>query len=323
MGGMEFSEGLVTRGINNIYTVMKDEQSFICRIKGKQLTSVKNEYNPIAVGDYVSFTADCQILARIERTNCFQRWNDKGRCNQTVVANMDQIAIVTSANTPPFRPRFIDRCIACCINVKPLIIMNKSDILLTEDEFARFSLFHTLGYRIIAVSSQSGENMDELKALLAGKKTAFIGQSGVGKSTLINTLLQSNQKTSDLCEKYNRGCHTTNHALMLFAGDMTIVDTPGVREILPPHGDAHRIAQSFPEFLEPAKRCAYDCCLHDNEPQCAVKKMVEEGKIDPDRYESYLRILESLKTMTPAWMKNEDNKSHKGQKYRYDDGSEE
>ncbi|WP_320129306.1 ribosome small subunit-dependent GTPase A [uncultured Sphaerochaeta sp.] len=303
---MEQHIGLVTRGINNIYSVSENENRYLCRIKGKQLTSVVGEYNPIAVGDMVAFvvsgTNEGLITDRLDRKNSFQRWNIKGQCNQTVVANMDMIVCVCSADTPPFRPRFIDRVIACCQEVPVMLVMNKNDIMLTEDEFERFALYKKLGYPIIGVSAKTGENLEDLNRMLAGKTVAFVGQSGVGKSTLINRLLSTEQKTNEVSAKYNRGKHTTNYSLMIEGPDYILVDTPGVREILVPHGDPHRIAESFPEFREPSKECSYDHCLHNDEPDCKVKLLVEQGKIHSDRYDSYLRMLASLDTKAPEWM---------------------
>ncbi len=306
--------GLVTRGINNIYTVEAEGKSFLCRIKGKQLLSVTDEYNPLAVGDLVAFNAinerEGLITERLERKNSFQRWNVKKGLNQTVVANMDLIICVTSVESPPFRPRFIDRVIACSQNVDVMIVLNKSDILLTEDEHERFSLFGKLGYKTLAVSAKTGENMDELEKILANKKVAFVGQSGVGKSTLINRLLGSEQKTGDISEKYNRGKHTTNHAILIHGKHFDIADTPGVREFLVPHNDAHQLEHAFPEFAEFSHECSYEGCLHQDEPGCKVKDAVEKDLIHFDRYESYLRMIASLDEKKPEWMgKNDRSKS--------------
>ncbi len=124
--------GIILRGINNIYTVGCENVNYTCRIKGKLLSSVNDEYNPLAVGDLVEFVPSDNmeglILERKERKNCFQRWNVKGQCNQTVVANMDLIVCVASCKNPPLRPRFIDRVIACCNNVNLLLVLNKADL---------------------------------------------------------------------------------------------------------------------------------------------------------------------------------------------------
>jgi len=307
---MEKMIGTIERGINNIYTVSCRSSKYLCRIKGKQLMQVTGEYNPLAVGDEVSFQVTSAdeglILDRMPRRNCFQRWNVKGSSNQTIVANMDLIVCVTSSDTPPFRPRFIDRVIACSQDVKVLLVMNKNDILLTEDEYERFMLYKELGYDILGVSALTGENIDELCELLNGKTVAFIGQSGVGKSTLINRILDAGQRTGEVSTKFNRGRHTTNHALMIKGPHFTIVDTPGFREIMVPHGDPHRLLPAFPEFATPSLKCSYLGCLHNDEPECEVKRLVEEGEIHYDRYESYLRMLASLEDKTPEWMGKRD-----------------
>lgn len=300
--------GTVYRSINNIYTVKNNEGSFLCRIKGKHLEQAEGEYNPIVVGDEVEFVPTSAeeglVLSRIDRTSFFARWNAKKEKNQVICANMDQLICVCSAMTPPFRPRFVDRVIACSRNTEIIVCMNKSDILLTEDEFERFSLYKKLGFRILSVSAKTGENIDELVTLLKGKRTAFVGQSGVGKSSLVNRITGKEQRVGELSEKYNRGCHTTNHALLLEGDGFFIIDTPGFREISVPHDDPHLVAKAFPEFFIPSQSCSYDSCLHVDEPGCHVKELVEEGKINADRYESYLRILESLEDRSPVWSRN-------------------
>lgn len=299
--------GTVLRSINNIYSVRTEEKAeYNCRIKGKRLEEAEGDYNPIVVGDRVEFEPYANneglVTHRLPRNTQFQRWNVKKQCNQTICANMDLLVCVCSVESPPFRPRFIDRVIACCRNVDVLICMNKNDILLTEDEFERFSLYSQLGYRTISVSAQTGENVDKLVEILKGKTTAFVGQSGVGKSSLVNAILGTNQRVGDISEKYNRGTHTTNHAISLDGDGFTLIDTPGFREISVPHDSQKLIEQSFPEFRNAI--CEFDSCLHINEPGCGVIKMVEEGKINEDRYESYLRMIESLEDRSPVWSRN-------------------
>lgn len=301
-------EGTVLRSINNIYSVRSGKSIFLCRIKGKQLSQAKGEYNPIVCGDSVVFeqtgTDEGLVISRNPRRSEFSRWNAKVQNNQTVCANMDMVVCVCSVESPPFRPRFIDRVLACCRNVDILICMNKSDILLTDDEFERFSLYSKLGYSVLSVSAQTGENLEGLKKMLFGKVSSFVGQSGVGKSSLVNAILGSCQRVGQVSAKYNRGCHTTNYAAFLDGDDFSIIDTPGFREISVPHDSIRAVADSFPEIREAAAKCEYDSCTHTGESGCEVARRVEEGIINSDRYSSYLRIVEGLDDRRPVWGRN-------------------
>ncbi len=298
-------KGIIIRGINNIYNVEAENQIFECRIKGKLLNDVNDEYNPLAVGDFVEFDktneVEGQIIQRLERKNSFRRWNMKGKCNQTVVANMDLIVCVASCGSPPFRPRFIDRVIASCENVEILIVLNKSDIKLQGWELERYNLFKELGYETLLVSAKEKTNLDLLIKKIENKVVAFVGQSGVGKSTIINEILGTSQRTSYVSEKYDRGRHTTNYSILLRKDNLTIIDTPGVREIMVPHRSPVEIADSFPEFVTNKDKCAFNMCTHTSEPDCEIIKMVEKGDINSDRYESYLRMIDSLLLQGPKW----------------------
>lgn len=312
---MEEYKGIVTRGINNIYSVipleakgkLEEAPSYSCRIKGKVLQDVEESYNPIAVGDVVLFTLHHQdeglILKRLERTNYFSRWNAKRGANQTLVANMDLVIIVSSTDDPPFRPRFIDRAIVCAHTTPVMIVLNKCDLMLTESEHERFLHYDKLGYDTFLMSAFDEEGIIALKNRLAGKTVAFIGQSGVGKSTIVNGLLGKGtvQKIGEISNKYHRGKHTTNHAKMIDAGSMIVVDTPGMREIMIPHVDPYIIAESFPEFRKYQDKCSFTHCLHTHEPGCAVKEAVETGGILEDRYESYVRMVISIEDRPESW----------------------
>lgn len=296
---------------NNVYTArsIEDGGIYTCRIKGKVLKTATIEYNPVAVGDIAigeSYSDnEALILSIEERKSSFRRWNVKAELNQTIAANQDLTAIVLSALSPPFRPRFVDRAIASNSGADILLVMNKSDYGLTEDEFDRWKLYKELGYDIIAVSSLTGEGIEELKNKLKGKIAAFVGQSGVGKSTLINTLTGKNLKTGDISDKYNRGRHTTTHSTFIECSEFSLIDTPGVREILVPLEDTALVKESFPELRD--LDCAYPGCLHRGEEGCIVPALVSSGKIDEDRYLGYLRIIDSIEGRKPFYARKKRN----------------
>lgn len=304
-------KGSVLKSINNIYSV-REEQSlrvYSCRIKGKVLRQAEGEYNPLVAGDVVEFekSSDTEgmIISRYERRSLFQRWSSKSQNNQSICANMDLVVCVCSSDSPPFRPRFADRVIACCRNVEVLVCLNKCDLGLEGYDRERFELYSELGFRTLEVSAKTGKGLGELKKILGGRVSAFVGQSGVGKSSLVNRLLgkelEEKQRVGQINWKYNRGNHTTNYAVVLEGSGFTIIDTPGFREISVPHDDPHLVAAAFPEFA--GTKCAYDSCLHAGEEGCRVFEKVESGEIDADRYESYLRILDSMQERVPVWYK--------------------
>ncbi len=295
----------VRRAINNIYIAesLDDGKPYTCRIKGKVLKTAEKEYSPIAAGDIVIgepySETEALIWEREERRSSFTRWNVKRSINQTIAANQDLTAIVVSPDSPPFRPRFLDRAIACVRGSDILIIMNKADQCPCVPAFDQY---RQIGFDTLSVSSVTGEGMDELRDRLRGRITAFVGQSGVGKSTLINTLIGTELRTGDVSEKYNRGRHTTNHSLYIVSGDISLIDTPGVREIEVPFEELQAVQESFPELR--GLECSYPGCLHRGEEGCGIETLIENGTLSEERYESYLRILEALSGRKPVYERN-------------------
>jgi ribosome biogenesis GTPase len=296
--------GQVLFGINNIYAVAADGGERRCRIKGKVLRGEEERYNPIAVGDFVELEPDPidpgagSIVGRRPRASSLVRWNKKRRAVQVLSANADQLVCVASALAPPFRPRFLDRLLVSSAagDLEPLIVVNKCDLGLEEATRVRIEAYRAAGYPVVECSALSGQGLERLEPLLAGKLSVFAGQSGVGKSSLLNRLDPGLRlPVGELSSKYDRGVHTTSFARLLrLSGGYAVVDTPGVREFEVAGIRPEELWGYFPEFVEAASRCAYSVCRHREEPGCAVRQAVESGKIHFDRYESYLRIYEGL-----------------------------
>ncbi len=300
------TRGTVLFGINSIYTVLlPDGAEVLCRIKGKVLASDERAYNPVAPGDEVEIARDPKdpatgmLVKALPRRTVLARWNGKGRARQVIAANADLAVCLTSPQSPPFRPRFIDRVIAAAEEggMEALIVVNKMDLGMDPEVEERVEDFRRIGYRVFSCSAATGEGIPELSAALAGKTAALIGQSGVGKSSLLNALDPGlSLKVGEVSQKYDRGSHTTNYAILVrTAGGLSIIDTPGIRELMLADVLPDELAYRFREFEAPAASCEVPVCKHDGEPGCAVRAAVEAGEIHPDRYESYLRMLFELR----------------------------
>lgn len=213
-----------------------------------------------------------------------------------VAANLDALVIVAAVERPRFHPRFVDRFLVAAQlgGVLPAIFLNKCDLNVEEPDL---STYRRLGVPVMRGSAASGEGMDELRQFLTGKWCAFAGNSGVGKSSLVRTLLPGAlPDVGEVRSKDGRGRHTTTRAQVYRLSDDTrIIDTPGIRELAMHRLSPPEIQLYFTEFDAYFGTCRFNDCMHDHEPGCAVAKAVEDGIIHPDRYASYLRILEGLR----------------------------
>ena len=301
--------GQVLYGINNIYTVDVDGRQLQCRIKGKVLKSESNVYNPIAVGDYVRLHPDPHsqdvgwIVERSPRSSSLVRWNKKRNAIQVLAANADVLVCVSSTQSPPFRPRFIDRLLVSAHRLHPLIVVNKSDLSMSPEAKDRIRNYKKIGYTVVQTSALSGKGVSELRRKIKNKVTVFCGQSGVGKSTLLNRMFPGlDLAIGEISSKYDRGSHTTSFASLIRAADgFSIIDTPGIRELEIAGVEPRDLAFYFPEFVPIAEHCSYPSCRHVDEPECAVRRAVDSGLIHPDRYESYLRIYEDVEAFAKAF----------------------
>ena len=316
-------QGLILSGSKNVFEVECDDGLIrSCSIKGKILKDVEGYYNPLAPGDIVNIDDSTMeeekglILSHEPRKNEFVRWNIKKREPQLLASNLDYLLIVTTPDEPPFRPRFVDRALAQAEyqGITPVIVCNKYDLPQgSSEEFqTRFAVWEDMGYKVVRSSARTGEGIEELAGIIENKLSAFVGQSGVGKSSIIN-VLDNNVvlKTGSLSKKYGKGCHTTtkgtlihlqlNESLTNGLAECTadIIDTPGVRRFMLHKIEADDLALYFRDFKPYIGKCEFGMsCTHESEKNCAIKAAVEEGKISEIRYESWKRIVEEMKNGT-------------------------
>lgn len=317
----QYMNGLILSGSKNVFEVECDD-GYIrdCAIKGKILKASEGYYNPLAPGDIVTLDDSTleddkgMITDLVPRKNRFVRWNIKKKEPQILAANLDYLLIVTTPDNPPFRPRFVDRAIAQAEyeGITPVIVCNKYDInAAREEEFQdRLEVWENAGYKVIRSSARTGEGMEELANLIENHLSAFVGQSGVGKSSIINVLDNTVVlKTGSLSQKYGKGCHTTTKGTLIhlqideaLVGGIkgttaNIIDTPGVRRFLLNDISPENLALYFREFVPFIGKCNYGMsCSHTHEKGCAIIQAVEEGKISPLRYDSWMRICEEMKS---------------------------
>lgn len=311
-------QGLVLSGANNFFAVRTPEGNVVrCSIKGKKLKEIRGYYNPLAPGDTVDIEYDTlhpdqgQITALIPRRNGFARWNQKTRSPQLLAANIDLLLCLTTPANPPFRPRFTDRTLvqAAAEDIPTLIIVNKIDLGIPESIRERIRDWQRIGLQVCEVSAKTGEGLEPLARLLSGKTCAVTGQSGVGKSSLLNSLDPSLAlKTADISFKYDRGIHTTTQGIFLpmtfTAHDGTqlsfnIIDTPGIRHFALWGIKPEEIIFYFPEMEKAAIQCAFGLsCSHIHERGCRILEELSAGHIHPDRYESWRSMHDELELLT-------------------------
>ena len=297
--------GLVIRNTGSWYQVKTDDGRLIdCKIKGNFRLKGIRSTNPVAVGDRVDIVLHTEGTAFItsidDRKNYIvRRSSNLSKQSHIIAANLDQCFLVVTVNYPETSTIFIDRFLATAeaYRVPVSLIFNKVDRY-NDDELRYLdglvNLYEYIGYPCYKVSAVRGEGIDEIRSLLDHRVTLFSGNSGVGKSTLINAIHPDFQaRTGEISEYHNKGMHTTTFSEMFEIGEEGyLIDTPGIKGFGTFDMSQEEVGHYFKEIFQYSAQCKYGNCTHVHEPGCAVRKAVEEHLISESRYLSYLNILE-------------------------------
>jgi ribosome biogenesis GTPase len=297
-------KGLVYKSTGSWYQVKSDEGNFYqCRIKGKLRLSGIRSTSPVAVGDRVGFDVDDEAIGVIHTIDQRENYLVRKSVNLSkqlhiIGANIDLVFLVITLKNPETFTTFIDRFLvsAAAFGIETVLLFNKMDQY-TEEELEIVNelqeLYTAIGYQSVFCSTKSGQGMSELRNLMQDNTSIFSGHSGVGKSTLINTVApELRLKIGEISEQHGQGQHTTTFAEMFdlsFGG--RIIDSPGIRGFGIADIDKEEIARYFKEFFKASEDCKFNNCQHLSEPGCAVKSELEDGTIAESRYQSYLSMV--------------------------------
>lgn len=283
-----------------------DGELYNCKLRGLFRNKGIRNTNPIAVGDHVVFEAskdDSNVITSIEpRKNYIIRKSiNLSKSTHIIASNIDQAMLIVTVSNPRTSTGFIDRFLvtAEAYTIKTIIVFNKIDIYDDEDKGVLDEMIETYtgcGYQCVVCSAKTGDGIDTVMSILKNKITLLSGHSGVGKSAIINAIDSTiNLKVGEISVAHKKGMHTTTFAEMYplsFGG--YVIDTPGIKEFGLTVMEKWEISHYFPEMFKELPQCAYNNCTHINEPKCAVKKAVEEGRIKESRYRNYIGIVDSI-----------------------------
>ncbi len=302
-------KAVVYKSTGSWYSVKDATGAFhSARIKGVFKIDDITSTNPVAVGDEVEIdpengTEGTAVITEIKsRKNYINRRSPRIKHQHHIIAaNIDQSMLIATMRDPKTPRGFIDRFLVASemYHVPSVLVFNKSD-LYREKEKNKYDelkvIYEKAGYKVILASVKEHMGMEDIKEILKNKITLISGQSGVGKSSLLNALIPDlNLKTQDVSDWSGKGLHTTTFAEMFdLPGGGKVIDTPGMKEFGLVDVSRQELSHYFPEMRERLNDCQFNNCLHINEPGCAIKGAVAEGIIDPDRYISYLNILDSI-----------------------------
>lgn len=293
-------KGLVVKNTGSWYTVRTDDGQLLdCKVKGNFRLKGIRTTNPVAVGDRVEVNEEGWIVNIEDRRNYIIRKSiNLSKQSHIIAANVDQAFLIVTVANPQTSTTFIDRFLASAeaYRVPVVLVFNKTD-LLDEDTLryqqAVVNLYETIGYECRQISAETGEGVEELHAMLDGKITLLSGNSGVGKSTLINRLVPgANLRTAEISDAHNTGMHTTTFSEMIELSSGYLIDTPGIKGFGTFDMEPEEITSYFKDIFHFSKDCRFSNCTHTHEPGCAVLKAVEEHYIAESRYQSYLSMLD-------------------------------
>lgn len=298
-------KGLVIKNTGSWYTVKTDDGKIVeSKIKGNFRLKGIRSTNPVAVGDRVGIIRNQEGTAFIDsieerRNYIIRKSQNLSKQSHIIAANVDQAFLIVTIDHPQTSTTFIDRFLASAeaYSVPVILVFNKSDLLDSDEKRYQemmMTLYDTVGYKCVAVSAEKGDGVDELLPLLEGKTTVLSGNSGVGKSTLINRILpEVNLRTAEISDSHNTGMHTTTFSEMLELPEGGyIIDTPGIKGFGTFNMEPEEITSYFKEIFRFSKDCRFGNCTHTHEPGCAVLKALENHFIAPSRYQSYLSMLD-------------------------------